>query len=185
MVGTKGANNEKLKPWLDPTNSNLTTLNGSSDPCSAPSAPSTDFSASATSVSPGTTVNFSDITSGVPTAWTWSISPTSGWAYAGGSSASSQNPQVTFNTVGQYTVSLTASNSLGSDSETKSNYIIVEEASAPCEGNGAACDEYIANVTLNTIDNSSDCSSGTNIRAYSWNYCYGVASSLSKGSRCG
>ncbi|MDG1735169.1 MAG: GEVED domain-containing protein [Crocinitomicaceae bacterium] len=154
------ANNEKLKPWLDPTNSNLTTLNGSSDPCSAPSAPSTDFSASATSVSPGTTVNFSDITSGVPTAWTWSISPTSGWAYAGGSSASSQNPQVTFNTVGQYTVSLTASNSLGSDSETKSNYIIVEEASAPCEGNGAACDEYIANVTLNTIDNSSDCSSG-------------------------
>jgi hypothetical protein len=28
------ANNEKLKPWLDPTNSNATTLNGSSDPCS-------------------------------------------------------------------------------------------------------------------------------------------------------
>lgn len=28
------ANNERLKPWLDPTNSNVTTLNGSSDPCS-------------------------------------------------------------------------------------------------------------------------------------------------------
>tara|TARA_B110000495_G_scaffold203658_1_gene228525 strand:+ start:74 stop:2146 length:2073 start_codon:yes stop_codon:yes gene_type:complete len=28
------ANNERLKPWLDPESSNLTTLNGSSDPCS-------------------------------------------------------------------------------------------------------------------------------------------------------
>ncbi len=28
------ANNERLKPWLDPTNSNVTTLNGSYDPCS-------------------------------------------------------------------------------------------------------------------------------------------------------
>jgi len=28
------ANNERLKPWLDPTNSNATTLNGSYDPCS-------------------------------------------------------------------------------------------------------------------------------------------------------
>ena len=154
------ANNEKLKPWLDPTNSNVTTLNGSSDPCSAPSAPSTDFSASATNVSPGTTVNFADNTSGVPTSWTWTISPNSGWAYAGASSASSQNPQVTFNTVGQYTVSLTAGNSIGSDSETKNNYIIVAEATGPCDGSSAQCDEYIANVTLNTIDNSSECSAG-------------------------
>ena len=28
-------NDERLKPWLDPTNSGVTTLNGSSDPCSA------------------------------------------------------------------------------------------------------------------------------------------------------
>ena len=28
------ANNERLKPWLDPESSNVTTLNGSSDPCS-------------------------------------------------------------------------------------------------------------------------------------------------------
>ena len=124
-------NNEKLKPWLDPINSNAMTLNGSSDPCSAPSAPTTDFSANATNVSPGTTVSFSDMTSGVPDTWSWSITPGSGWSYAASTNSSSQNPQVTFNTVGQYTVQLTASNSIGSDTENKTNYIIVEET--PCE----------------------------------------------------
>ena len=153
-------NDEKLKPWLDPTNSNVLTLNGSSDPCSAPSTPTTDFVASATNITPGTTVTFSDLTTGVPDAWTWSIAPGTGWVFAGGTSASSQNPQVTFNTIGQYNVTLTASNSLGSDSETKTNYIIVEENSTPCEASSAACDEYIANVLLNTIDNSSQCSTG-------------------------
>lgn len=125
------ANNEKLKPWLDPINSNQMTLNGSSDPCSAPSAPTTDFSASATNVAPGTTVNFSDMTSGVPNTWSWSITPGTGWSYAASTNSSSQNPQVTFNTVGQYTVQLTASNSVGSDTENKTNYITVEET--PCE----------------------------------------------------
>ena len=61
-------NDERLKPWLDPINSNATTMNGSSDPCSAPSAPTTDFSANSTNVAPGTTVVFSDMTSGVPDA---------------------------------------------------------------------------------------------------------------------
>ena len=151
-------NDERLKPWLDPINSSVLTLSGSADPCSAPTAPTTDFVASATNVTPGSTVTFTDITTGVPDNWSWSIAPGTGWAFAGGTNASSQNPQVTFNTIGQYTISLTASNSLGSDSETKTNYIIVEEASTPCEAGSAACDEYIANVLLNTIDNTSQCS---------------------------
>ena len=116
---------------VDPTNSGVTTLNGSSDPCSAPTAPTTDFTASATNVAPGETVVFSDQTSGVPDTWSWSITPGTGWSYASGTNASSQNPQVTFNTVGQYTVALTASNSIGSDTETKNNYITVAEL--PCD----------------------------------------------------
>ena len=154
------ANDQRLKPWLDPTNSGVLTLAGSNDPCSAPSVPVADFVASQTNVSPGTTVNFTDLTTGVPNSWSWSVSPTTGWAYAGGTSASSQNPQITFNNVGTYTVTLTASNAQGSDSETKTNYIVVAEATGPCAANGAVCDEYINNVTLNTIDNTSDCSSG-------------------------
>ena len=154
------ANNRRLKPWLDPTNSGVLTLAGSNDPCSAPSVPVADFVANQTNVSPGTTVNFTDLTTGVPNTWAWSVSPTTGWAYAGGTSASSQNPQITFNTVGTYSVTLTASNGQGSDSETKTGYIVVAESTGPCAANGAVCDEYINNVTLNTINNTSDCSTG-------------------------
>jgi PKD repeat protein len=68
---------------------------------------------------------------------------------------------VTFNTVGQYTVSLTASNAQGSDVETKNNYIIVAQATGPCSPSvTSACDEYIQNVTLNTINNTTACTTG-------------------------
>jgi PKD repeat protein len=67
---------------------------------------------------------------------------------------------VTFNTVGQYTISLTATNALGSDIETKNNYIIVAASTGPCTGSSATCDEFINNVNLNTINNTSTCSTG-------------------------
>ena len=157
------ATNRQLKPWLDPTNSGLLTLAGSSDPCTptTPVAPVANFVANQTNVTPGTTVSFTDQSSGIPTSWAWSITPATGWAYAGGTTATSQNPQVTFNTVGQYTVSLTASNAQGSDVETKNNYIIVAQATGPCSPSvTSACDEYIQNVTLNTINNTTACTTG-------------------------
>ena len=44
---------------------------------------------------------------------------------AGGTSATSQNPQVQFEFGGLYTVTLTATNAAGSDGETKTDYILV------------------------------------------------------------
>lgn len=149
--------NEQLKTYLDPANTGTLVLFGSADPCSAPQAPVANFSANATTVTPGTTVNFTDLSTGVPTSWSWSVSPASGWAYAGGTTSTSQNPQITFNTVGQYTISLTATNGIGSDTETKTNYITVSVATTPCTGTSTTCDEYISNVTLNTINNTSAC----------------------------
>ena len=84
------------------------------------------------------------------------MTPTTGWSYAGGSSATTQNPQITFNTVGQYTVSLTATNAQGSDVETKNNYIVVAQVTGPCTAS-AECDEYINTVSFNTINNTSAC----------------------------
>jgi len=159
--------NEQLKTFLDPGNTGLLVLNGSSDPCSSPQAPIANFIASATNVSPGTTVTFTDQSTNSPTAWAWSVSPATGWVYAGGTSASSQNPQITFNTVGQYTITLTASNAVGSDQEVKTNYIIVSSATAPCTAAstiGCAtgdANEYIAGVNLNTLTNTSNCSTYT------------------------
>ena len=148
----------QLKPWLDPANLNVLVFGGSADPCTptTPVAPVANFSASATNVTPGTTVNFTDLSTGIPTNWSWTITPAAGWNYAGGSSSSSQNPQITFNTVGQYTVSLTASNAQGSDVETKNNYIVVALVTGPCTAT-AVCDEYINTVSFNTINNTSAC----------------------------
>ncbi|MEN9699462.1 MAG: hypothetical protein RLZZ301_660 [Bacteroidota bacterium] len=150
----------QLKPWLDPSNTGLLAFGGSYDPCTptTPVAPVADFVASATNVTPNTTVTFTDLSTGIPTSWAWSVTPATGWSYAAGSSATSQNPQILFTTVGQYTVSLTATNAQGSDAETKTNYIIVAALTGPCAPTSATCDEYIANVSFNTINNASSCS---------------------------
>jgi PKD repeat protein len=174
------ATNRQLKPWLDPTNSGVLTLAGSSNPCTptTPVAPVANFVANQTNVTPGTTVSFTDQSTGIPTSWAWSITPATGWAFAGGTTSTSQNPQVTFNTVGQYTVSLTASNAQGSDVETKNNYIIVAQATGPCNPSvTSACDEYIQNVTLNTINNTTACTTGGYV-AY-----LNSSTSLTKGSQ--
>lgn len=167
--------NEQLKTYLDPASTGTLVLLGSADPCSAPAAPVADFVANQTNVSPGTTVNFTDLTTGVPTSWAWSVSPSTGWTYAGGTTASTQNPQITFNTVGQYTISLQATNGQGTDTETKTNYITVAVASAPCTATSTNCDEFIQNVTLSTINNTTAC---TNYGNY-----LGTSTTLNKGSQ--
>ena len=163
----------QLEPWLDPGNTNAMTLDGTYSPC-APVAPVADFVASATSVSPATTVTFTDLTSGSPTSWAWVVAPATGWVYAGGTNATSQNPQITFNTIGFYTITLTATNLQGSDGETKTNYIeVTNVTSGPCAATGTTCDEYISNVTLGSINNTTAC---TNYASY------GASTTLTVGS---
>ena len=68
-----------------------------------------------------TTVNFTDLSSNVPTSWSWSFSPNT-VTYIG-SNSNSQNPSVRFNSPGAYTVTLYVSNAYGNDTETKTAYI--------------------------------------------------------------
>ena len=93
--------------------------------------PITDFVADLTEVCPGTTVNFTDLTVRNPNAWSWAIT--------GPATLNStlQNPAITFTTPGTYQVSLTATNSLGSDTETKTAYIIVGGPTATLSGSTA------------------------------------------------
>lgn len=149
----------QLKTFLDPGNTGALVLDGSADPCSAPATPVADFIGSPTTVAPGGTVTFTDLTSGIPTSWAWTITPgTAGvdWSYTA-STSTSQNPQVIFNTVGQYTISLYAANGVGNDTETKTNYITVAVSTGPCTATSTTCDEFISNVTLNTINNTTAC----------------------------
>jgi len=125
------------------------------------SAPVANFSADDTTPSTSQTVTFTDSSSNSPTSWSWSFSPTT-VTYVGGTSSSSQNPQVTFDATGDYSVTLTASNSYGNDDEVKNNYITASTPSITyCASKGnSVSDEYIQKVVLNTINNSSGAASG-------------------------
>jgi PKD repeat protein len=87
--------------------------------------PVADFTADNTTVTEGQSVNFTDLSTNNPDAWDW--------VFDGGTPGTStqQNPTVTYNTAGTYTVTLTATNAFGSDTETKVNYITVEPAGQP------------------------------------------------------
>ena len=151
--------NERLKTYLDPTNTGLLVMDGSADPCAVVTDPPpvADFSGTPTTVSVGNTVQFTDLSSNEPNNWSWSITPGTGWTYASGTSSSSQHPQVTFTAAGQYTIALTASNASGSDTETKINYITATLITGPCVATSTTCDEFINNVTLGTINSTSGC----------------------------
>jgi len=102
----------------------LTTSMGCVPVTSGP--PTANFTASATTIPVGSSVNFTDLSTGVPTSWSWT--------FTGGTPSSStiQNPTgITYNTIGTYTVELTVSNSFGTDTETKTAYINV--VSATCD----------------------------------------------------
>jgi PKD repeat protein len=89
--------------------------------------PVADFSADDLTPAIGQTVNFTDLSSNGPTSWLWNITPAT-HTYTGGTNSNSQNPQVQFNTGGYYTVTLVATNGIGSDFETKTNYILAGTA---------------------------------------------------------
>lgn len=125
---TVPATNNTLQPWLDPGNTGVTTLSGVYAPCS-PQAPVADFSANNTAPCIGSTVTFTDQSSGQPTSWAWTFSPAT-VTYVGATSSTSQNPQVQFNAAGNYTVTLVATNAQGNDSEVKNAYITVTNGAA-------------------------------------------------------
>jgi PKD repeat protein len=83
--------------------------------------PVADFAASPQSGSAPLEVSFSDLSTNVPTAWLWD--------FGDGNGSTLQNPVHTYADAGVYTVSLTASNDFGSDTQTKSNFITVTQAS--------------------------------------------------------
>ena len=86
-------------------------------------APSASFTASEEAICMGETVNFNSTSSGAPTGWSWQ--------FEGGSpsSSSSENPQnIQYNDPGNYSVTLTTTNTFGADEETINAMITVQAA---------------------------------------------------------
>ncbi|MCP4712461.1 MAG: tandem-95 repeat protein [Planctomycetes bacterium] len=73
-----------------------------------------------------TKVYFTDLSIQSPTSWQWEFNPAT-VTYVNGTSATSQHPVVQFTAIGNYTVYLTASNSFGSNTEMKPDYISVTQ----------------------------------------------------------
>jgi PKD repeat protein len=86
-----------------------------------PHPPVAEFLASVYHINAGQSIEFSDFSSYQPTSWEWT--------FEGGSPATStqQNPIVTYNQPGHYSVSLVVHNALGSDTLIKEYYVKVDQ----------------------------------------------------------
>lgn len=97
--------------WID--NINLNVIN---------SAPAVNFDANILATCVNEAVTMQDLSTNNPTNWQWSFTPNT-VSYVNGTNANSQNPEVRFDAAGYYTVSLQATNAVGSATETKTAYI--------------------------------------------------------------
>jgi PKD repeat protein len=138
-----------------------------------PEPPVADFTASATNIIAGQSVTFTDQSTNNPTSWSWS--------FEGGtpSFSSAQNPTITYNTAGTFDVTLTASNSAGSDSETKLNYITVTDTPDYCTSSGNSQGyEWIAGVQVGGLNNPSGASGYTDFTSLTANMTKGASVSV-------
>jgi PKD repeat protein len=132
-------------PTLPPTTSSLP-------------PPITSFTASPTAGKAPLTVHFIDTSTGSPTSWAWD--------FGDHNSSGLQDPTHIYNSAGTYTVQLRASNSGGSNTETKYYYITVNPAYVQPGGAFSANPPTMAQpYTVQFLDRST----GTPTN-WSWNF---------------
>ena len=114
--------------------------------------PIANFEADVTSGCVALTVQFSDLSSSNTTSWSWS--------FPGGtpSTSTEQNPVVVYNSAGEYSVTLVASNSTGDNTITQTNYISVDDV--PSAGFSQTSIGQTATFT----------NTSTNANSYNWDF---------------
>lgn len=96
----------------------------------ATAAPVVDFTVDVDTTCNGV-VKFQDISSNGPNTWSWD--------FGDGNISTSQNPNHTYTQPGLYTVQLTATNVIGSNTEIKTNFIFVDMPDAPVVEGDSIC----------------------------------------------
>ena len=125
-----------------------------------------DFSATPISGCAPLVVQFTDNSAGSPSSWSWD--------FGNGNSATQKNPVVTYNNPGVYSVQLTVSNTSGSNSITKNQYITVYDNPIV---------QFTVNDSLNCIPfttrftDLSTCTTG-NITSWQWDFDDGATSTV-------
>jgi hypothetical protein len=87
-----------------------------------------NFTASPTSTSPSQEIMFNDTSDASPTRWHWD--------FGDGTNSTLQNPIHIYQKPGNYTVTLTVWNDIGSDTLSESNFITILPSGAPDSGSG-------------------------------------------------
>ncbi|MDS4028186.1 MAG: LamG-like jellyroll fold domain-containing protein [Candidatus Contendobacter sp.] len=125
-------------------------------------APTANFNANLTSGIAPLAINFTDTSAGTVTAWSWN--------FGDGTTSTDRNPSKTYTKAGNYTVTLTASNSAGSNVASKTSYIKVTDP-APVANFSTSS----SNGTAPLLVTFTDASTG-NISSRSWDFGNGIAS---------
>jgi PKD repeat protein len=113
-----------------------------------PTPPTASFTSTPTgSACTGQTVQYTSTSTGSPSSYSWS--------FTGGTPATStlQNPTVTYSASGNYTVALTATNSMGNNTSTQTNYITINQTpsvSATTPGSRCGTGTVALNATAST-----------------------------------
>ena len=94
-----------------------------------PPPPTADFTGSPLSGVAPLTVNFTDTSTGNVTSWSWS--------FGDGGTSTAQHPSYTFTTPGSWSVTLTATGHGGSDGQTKTDYVVVDEPPPTADFSGS------------------------------------------------
>lgn len=120
----------QLKHWLDPDGTQIKFIGGKF----FKTFPLSQFSTENTKVCFNNTVLISDNSKYEPTEWSWTISPEN-FVFVNGTSKNSKNPEIQFNQVGNYSVTLISSNEWGSDTLQKSDFfVVVSEVNLSLQG---------------------------------------------------
>ncbi|MDD1719911.1 MAG: PKD domain-containing protein, partial [Methanoregulaceae archaeon] len=101
--------------------------------------PFADFEGSPKSAGIFASIQFFDRSTGFPTTWNWD--------FGDGTTSTEQNPIHRYQRNDQYTVSLTVSNALGSDTEVKNAYITIYQTGGGGGGGGTPSQQYISTWT--------------------------------------
>ena len=120
-------------------------------------APQANFTADKTTIPVGCTINFTDLSTGIPTNWQWSFTG------AIPSTSTLKNPStILYLTPGTYPVKMKIWNDLGTDSITKTNYITVSNTLIPTVNFG--CDKNILcqGEVVHFYDSSLNCPTAWN-----------------------
>lgn len=87
---------------------------------------------------------FNDASSNTPTSWSWSVSPSAGVTIA---SSNSQNPNITFSSSGIYTVSMVATNTIGSGGVSTQTVMVNANPSVVLASSYSVCSGKTATIT--------------------------------------